>query len=264
MTKEITPISPETSVKILNITTQNITPLAGDSVKILNLTAESIYSLPDASLDVYGDIVFNGAVGVNGDLVVNPDNAIRVKNIDPTENTTYVQVGGDLYIDPGKTIFVDSITPHIHVGEPPSVKINGLLDMSSHDIIANNVRTKYLEAIPGATDNQIGVYGDVALLNNNKLKVDRIGKMSANKVTITDDVEIQGTLTITGQTTITTGTTSNVYSKDEVNQTFANLIDSAPAALNTLKELASALNNDGNYATTVQTQLSNKADKATT
>ena len=71
-------------------------------------------------------------------------------------------------------------------------------------------------------------------------------------------------MTVTGPTTISTGTTSNVYSKAEVDQTFANLIDSAPVALNTLKELASALNNDTNYAATVQTQLSNKADKADT
>ena len=191
ITKEITPISPETSVKILNITTQNITPLAGDSVEILNLTADNIYSLPNNSLEVNGSVVFNGGVGVNGDLVMQSNNAFKVKNIDPIENTTYVQVGGDLYLDPGKTIFVDNITPHIHVGEPPSVKINGLLDMSSHDIIANNVRTKYLEAMPGDTVNQIGVYGDVAFLNNNKLKIDRIGKMSANKVTITDDEEFR-------------------------------------------------------------------------
>ena len=75
-------------------------------------------------------------------------------------------------------------------------------------------------------------------------------------------MEIQGTLTITGQTTITTGATSNVYSKAEVDQTFANLIDSAPAALDTLKELALALNNDGNYATTVQNQLATKAPLA--
>ena len=75
-------------------------------------------------------------------------------------------------------------------------------------------------------------------------------------------MEIQGTLTITGQTTITTGAASNVYSKAAVDQTFANLIDSAPAALNTLKELASALSNDGNYATTVQNQLATKAPLA--
>ena len=205
-------------------------------------------------------------MGVNGDLVVNPDNAIKVMNVDLVQNTTYVQVGGDLYIDPGKTIFVDTITPHIHVGEPLSVLVNGDLDVGSNDIHAENVnrnsyvRTKYLEATAGAS--QTGVSSDVAMLNDKKLKVDQIGKNGSNKVTITDNVEIQGTLTITGQTTITTGAASNVYSKAEVDQTCANLIDSAPAALNTLKELASAFKNDGNYATTVQNQLATKAPLA--
>ena len=115
------------------------------------------------------EILFNGAVGVNGDLVVNPDNAIKVKNIDPIENTTYVQVGGDLYIDLGKTIFADSITPHIHVGVPLSVLVNGDLDVGSNDIHAENVnsnsyvKTKYLEATAGAS--QIVVSSDLAMLN---------------------------------------------------------------------------------------------------
>ncbi len=89
-----------------------------------------------------------------------------------------------------------------------------------------------------------------------------MGKSASNKVTIADNVEILGTLSITGGTTITIGTASSVYSKTEVDQRFANLIDSAPAALYTLKELASALGNDANCTATVQTQLSNKADKA--
>lgn len=38
----------------------------------------------------------------------------------------------------------------------------------------------------------------------------------------------------------------------------ADVLDSAPEALNTLKELASALNDDANYATTVATQMSNR------
>jgi hypothetical protein len=38
------------------------------------------------------------------------------------------------------------------------------------------------------------------------------------------------------------------------------LIDSAPTALNTLKELANALGDDANYATTVQNQLATKAN----
>ena len=43
---------------------------------------------------------------------------------------------------------------------------------------------------------------------------------------------------------------------------FANLIDSAPATLNTLKEFASAVNNDPNYASVVQSQIGSNADTA--
>ena len=55
---------------------------------------------------------------------------------------------------------------------------------------------------------------------------------------------------------------SDTYSKSEVDTTFANLVNSAPAALNQLSELANALANDANYATTVQNQLALKAPLA--
>ena len=55
---------------------------------------------------------------------------------------------------------------------------------------------------------------------------------------------------------------SAVYTKTEVDANFANLINSAPTALNQLSELASALANDANYATTVQNQLALKAPLA--
>ena len=44
----------------------------------------------------------------------------------------------------------------------------------------------------------------------------------------------------------------------------ANIIDSAPAALDTLNELAAALADDANFASTITTELSNKADAAHT
>ena len=43
----------------------------------------------------------------------------------------------------------------------------------------------------------------------------------------------------------------------------SNLVDSAPDALNTLNELASALGNDPNFATTMINNLSTKADITT-
>jgi hypothetical protein len=53
---------------------------------------------------------------------------------------------------------------------------------------------------------------------------------------------------------------ATTYSKTEVDTQFANLIDSAPTALNTLKELVHALGDDANYATTIQNHLATKAN----
>ena len=48
---------------------------------------------------------------------------------------------------------------------------------------------------------------------------------------------------------------------DSVNAKINEIIESAPDALNTLKELADALNNDPDFAATIANQLANKADK---
>ena len=45
-----------------------------------------------------------------------------------------------------------------------------------------------------------------------------------------------------------------------VNTAVANVVDSAPAALDTLNELSAALGNDANFATTISTQIGTKAD----
>ena len=55
---------------------------------------------------------------------------------------------------------------------------------------------------------------------------------------------------------------TDTYSKSEVDATFANLVNSAPEALNQLSELANALANDANYANSVQNQLALKAPLA--
>ena len=59
---------------------------------------------------------------------------------------------------------------------------------------------------------------------------------------------------------------ANVYNKDQVDSIVQaqinNLIDSAPGALDTLNELAAAINDDNNFSTTIITQLGNKANTA--
>ncbi|GAA6514545.1 hypothetical protein LQE96_02370 [Phocea massiliensis] len=47
----------------------------------------------------------------------------------------------------------------------------------------------------------------------------------------------------------------------EVAQAIADLVNSSPEALDTLRELAEALGNDPNFATTIASQLGNKVDK---
>ena len=54
---------------------------------------------------------------------------------------------------------------------------------------------------------------------------------------------------------------TDVYTKGDTDQKIANLIDSAPDALNTLNELARAINNDAAYATNIVSSLAAKADK---
>lgn len=50
--------------------------------------------------------------------------------------------------------------------------------------------------------------------------------------------------------------------QSDINTAISNLVDSAPETLDTLKELANALGNDPNFATTIANQLGNKADKS--
>ena len=57
--------------------------------------------------------------------------------------------------------------------------------------------------------------------------------------------------------------TEGLASEEYVNTAIANLVDSSPDALNTLNELADALGDDPNFATTVANQIAGKVDKTT-
>jgi len=67
--------------------------------------------------------------------------------------------------------------------------------------------------------------------------------------------------TIPTTSTTITENDSNPVSSGAVYSKFADLIGSAPAALDTLQEIAAALNNDADLAGTLTTQISNKISK---
>ena len=57
---------------------------------------------------------------------------------------------------------------------------------------------------------------------------------------------------------------SNYTKLEDLTSAIANLIDSSPSTLDTLKELSAAINNDSNFSTTVITLISQKQDKILT
>lgn len=56
---------------------------------------------------------------------------------------------------------------------------------------------------------------------------------------------------------VSSGSIEGFATEEFVNEAIANLIDSAPETLNTLKELSAALGEDPNFATTVANQIGN-------
>ena len=84
------------------------------------------------------------------------------------------------------------------------------------------------------------------------------GSSSFNDVTINGTLNMNAgtTATITNLTSPTN--TNDAATKGYVDTAVANLIDSAPGALDTLNELAAAINDDANFATTVTNSIATK------
>lgn len=84
---------------------------------------------------------------------------------------------------------------------------------------------------------------------------------SANLLTVTRDGIKLGSETDTNLLLNAAGSTTSVSSI--ATQVQASIVDSAPETLDTLNELAAALGDDPNFATTVTNQIAQKADKTT-
>ncbi|MEK3684941.1 pyocin knob domain-containing protein [Paenibacillus sp. FSL R10-2736] len=75
------------------------------------------------------------------------------------------------------------------------------------------------------------------------------------------DASLASAKSYTDTQLLTKADKSTTYSKMETDQRIQNVVGAAPAALDTLKEIGDALNNDPNFAATMTTQLSGKVDK---
>jgi hypothetical protein len=89
---------------------------------------------------------------------------------------------------------------------------------------------------------------------------------TGNVTTLTATDTTLTNVTITGETSVPTANAGNsskaIANTEFVAKSLAALVDSAPAQLNTLNELATALGNDANFAATITAELAKKLNSA--
>ena len=93
-------------------------------------------------------------------------------------------------------------------------------------------------------------------IEDSAVVTDRIGADAVTTAKIADDVGLGGNPTTTTQTS--SDNTTKVATTAYVTTAIANLIDSAPGTLNTLNEIAAALNDDAAFNTTVTNAIAAK------
>lgn len=90
--------------------------------------------------------------------------------------------------------------------------------------------------------------------------------LNAGKINVDGNGVTTTTLTATGETSVPTANAGNksktIANTEFVQNTIASLVDSAPETLNTLNELAKAMNNDPNFATTITNLIADKESKS--
>ena len=132
------------------------------------------------------------------------------------------------------------------------------------DYINNNL--EYLKSAQDSANKSIeNITTEYATKNELKSASDASTASLAQKISADAQAITTKALTVTGETTVPTANVGNksktVANTEFVQNTIASLVDSAPETLNTLNELANALNNDPNFATTITNLIAEKESK---
>jgi len=134
-------------------------------------------------------------------------------------------------------------------------------------------------SVPTTSDLDTGELGlntaDKRVYTNNAGTIVELGTYPSS-LNVTGNTDLDGTLNVDGAATFASGTvtgnwtvtgtlsvgtptnSTDAVSKGYVDTAVANVIDAAPGALNTLNELAAAINDDANFATTITNSLATK------
>ena len=182
------------------------------------------------------NIATTGDISAGGDMSISGGN-LRIYGAQPGVHFTDTDNNDDflIYNNNGILKIYDATdgADRFSVNSSGVVNVNGNLDVGAGIDVTGNI------TVSGTVD---GV--DIAALNTTVGNLSLSGSVLANGTTATTQSA--------GDNSTKVATTA--YTDTAI----SNLVDSSPAALNTLNELASALNDDPNFATTVNNNIAAK------
>ena len=187
-----------------------------------------------AGIDVTGNITSTSGMTTNGDITISKSfpKLLMVDTEGSDEdgyvicNSNVIALGKTTSPNPGNDILVLKL-------DNQSAQFKGNLDVDSGIDVTGNI------TVTGTVD---GV--DVAALNTT------VGNLSLSGNTLSNGT----TATTQSQGDNSTKVATTAYTDTAV----SNLVDSSPGALNTLNELAAAINDDASFSTTVNNNIATK------
>ena len=217
-----------------------------------------------ASIDQSGDATFAGTVTANG-TVLTGDQTLPTDfvskasggtftgpleigyqtNTTTTTGTTFLELDNNVGSDISQQqTFIDFKFTDTNANYTPQVRIGAQVgpDADANAISKEGAGSFVVYTAPVGSDES----------GNSS------GLAESMRVSHDGDVTIAGSVTANG--TVLTGATSlaGLATESYVNTAVANVVDTAPEALNTLNELAAALGDDANFSTTTATALGNR------
>jgi len=171
------------------------------------------------------------------------------QNVDPTASVTFANI---TVTDKITGNLVPSADQIYDLGSSTN-RWNDIYLAGNSIYLGNSVITETLDGITFTTAN-------IATFNGNLVKAVYIDGQNWSNL-YSDNVVERNNLYFTNARVYSNVITLGYATTSYVDSALANLVDSAPAVLDTLKELANALGNDASFSTTVTNQLATKANQ---
>jgi hypothetical protein len=217
------------------------TPLATDIIDIRFLGASvTINNTLSDDLTVEGNLTVNGIFSFG--------------NLIPQSNVTY-SLGSSTH--QWKEIWVSSNT--IYLGGTPIGISDGVLTVSGN-VVASYGNANVTAYLASGTDSTINAI-TTAWKANAAIQDANIGLLTNNVTTLYSNAASQSNSINSLNASLTAAnaaiTAANVYNKAYTDTAVANLVNSAPAQLDTLNELSIALGNNASFSTTITGMIGN-------